>query len=306
MRLIIDTDAGIDDSVAIMLANSVPGVEIAAITTCFGTASLANTTRNALGLCALIGLRTRVAAGASVPMIIEPRPVGGFHGRSGVGEAKLPPPEPDIELDAAYAWDVIYEEAREERVTIVTLGPLTNLATALLRYADLPEYVDKIVIMGGSHGAGNAGRFAEANIAHDPHACEIVLRSGVPIVMAGLNATETTRLSTAEWNRIFSKQSGVSDVLRGMFATYKHSQNMCGETGLVIHDAAAMFAGLYTDAARGMFCRVECETSPSPMYARTIADVRPFADGARNAEVLTLIDRERYIAALDAMLDYYS
>lgn len=304
-KLLIDTDAGIDDSIALLYANSLPDVDIVAITTVYGTATLENTTRNVLDLCSLIGLDTRVAAGRDRPIVAKPRPVGDFHGESGVGLAKFPPAT--MRPDPAYAWDVMYEEARAAgKLTVVTLGPLTNLAVALLKYEDLPRYVDKIVMMGGGTGAGNAGIFGEANIHHDPHACEIVLRCGAPLVMAGLNATECTRMSTAEWNRVFSRRTRLWRVLRDMFAVYKQSQNKSGEMGLVIHDAAAMLAALRPETANTAAMHVQCETVEGPMYGRTIADFRPYADGPKNVDVITEIDKRAFLMAMDEMMEFYA
>lgn len=305
-KILIDTDAGIDDSIAILYANSLPDVEIVAITTVFGTASLENTTNNVLNLASFIGLNTRIAAGRGIPMIAEPLPVGVFHGETGVGAAKFPPSS--LSLDKAYAWDVIYEEAKaaDGKLTIVTLGPLTNLALALMKYEDLPQYIEQIVIMGGSSEAGNAGIHAEANILHDPHACEVVFRCGAAIFMAGLNATECTRMTTEEWNHIFSRRTKLWRILRDMFETYKHSQNSSGETGLVIHDAAAMLAALQPESIQSTMYNLRCETTPGPMYGRTVVDYRPYADGKKNVCLIESIDKNIFITAMEAMLEYYA
>lgn len=304
-RILIDTDAGIDDSVAILYANSLPDVEIAAITTVFGTASLENTTRNVLNLADFVGMKPRVARGRGVPILAEPMPVGGFHGPTGVGSAQFPPSR--LQADEAYAWDVIYEEAKKggEKLTVVTLGPLTNLAIALMKYEDLKDYIEKIVIMGGSLDAGNADIHTEANIWHDPHACEVVFRCGAPIVMAGLNATECTRLTTAEWNRLFSRRTKLWRVLRDMFATYKHSQNSSGETGLVIHDAAAMLLALRPETGRCERHWVHCETTPGPNYGRTVVDLRFYAPEDKNVDVAMEIDKGAFLQAMEDMLTYY-
>ena len=304
-KILIDTDAGIDDSVAILLANSTPGAEIRAITTCYGTASLENTTRNVLDLTALTGMKTRVAAGAKGPMLITPLPVGGFHGESGIGLAKLPP-APYREEDA-YAWDVMYEEAKKNpgKLTIVTLGPLTNLAIAFLKYEDLPKLLERVVIMGGTTGEGNVSAYAEANIAHDPHACEIVFKSGANITMAGLNATEKTRLTEMERNHLFSKRTYLWKILNDMFAAYGYSQSSSGEEGLVIHDAAAMQAAMYPETTvRGKF-RVVCETSQSAMRGRTIVDMRVHSADEKNVDVVLDIDKKFFVTIIDNMLDAY-
>ncbi len=303
-KLLIDTDAGIDDSVAILYAGSMPDVEIVAITTVYGTATVDNTTQNVLNLTELMGLDTRVAKGRAAPLLLEPGEMGVFHGPTGVGDATFP--VASKKADDTYAWDVMYQEAKKAgKLTIVTLGPLSNLALALLKYDDLPNYLDKIVIMGGSLDNGNAFTFGEANIMHDPHACEIVFRSGANIVMAGLNATETTRMTTEEWNYTFSRRTKLWRVLRDMFGTYKQSQNRSGETGLVIHDAAAMVAALQENDATGEKLCIHCETTPGPMYARTVADLRHHIPTDKNVFALTNIDKKAFLSAMDNMLAYY-
>lgn len=304
-KIIIDTDAGIDDSIAILLANAAPNVKICAITTCFGTTTLENTTNNVLNLSSLIGLKTRIAKGAASPLIKENPIPGNFHGETGIGLAKMP--ETEKKAENTYAWDVLYEEAKKEKgnLTLVTLGPLTNIATAFLKYEDLPKMLKKIVIMGGTVEEGNVSAYAEANIAHDPHACEIVFRSKANIVMAGLNATEKTRLTEAERNYIFSKHTYLWRILRDMFTTYGLSQSMSGEEGLVIHDAAAMFAALYPQSVVCKKFHVVCETASCIMQGRTIADMRLHSEEEKNVDVVLNIDKKAFIEALDNMLDAY-
>ena len=305
IKLLIDTDAGIDDSVAILLANSAPNVDIVAITTCYGTTTLENTTQNVLNLASYIGLTTKVAAGCEKPIVAPPRPVGGFHGPAGVGMAQFPPSTHP--LDKSYAWDMIYQQAKAYpgELVIVTLGPLSNLGVALLKYPELPQYVKQVIIMGGSTEAGNAGVYGEANILHDPHACELVLRSGMPVVLAGLNATEDTRLTNEEYNHLFSLRTRVSTILEDMFATYKQSQNLSGETGLVIHDAAALAIALKPEIARLEKYHVTCELSHSPMYGRTIADFRARSTEEKNVDVAMAMDKDLFIAMMNTMLEFY-
>lgn len=301
---LIDTDAGIDDSIAIMMAHAAEDVEIVAITTVFGTATLENTTRNVLDVSEHIGLNTRIARGSARPLVLPQSAPGDFHGPTGIGLAHFP--RAAREPEATAAWDVMYQEAakRPGELTVVTLGPLTNLALAFLKYPELPGMLKEVVIMGGSACTGNVSAFSEANVYNDPHACEVVLRSGARLVMVGLNATEQARLTTRETNRIFSTRTIVHPMLDKMLETYKFSQNRSGETGMLINDGVAMAVALDPGCAQTRRMHVVCETAQSPMMGRTVADFRPFADGEPNVDVVMTVDRERYKALLVRTVEF--
>lgn len=304
-KLLIDTDCGIDDSLAILLANSAEDLEIVAITTCFGTAALEYTTRNVLRLCDYVGLKTRVAAGCDKPIVAAPREPGGFHGPTGVGLAEFP--EATMKPDEAYAWDVMYEEAKKApgELIIVTLGPVSNLGIALLKYPDLKDYVKEIVMMGGSTGAGNATAYGEANTFGDPHAWQIVMQCAIPTTMVGLNATDDCRLTTEEVNHIFSKRTILTELFEKMFMTYKRSQNLGGEMGMSFPDAATMAAVIDPSIMQAVPRYVETELTQGSMYGRTIVDIRPFCEEAPNVNVAMEIDHQRYCEMLDKCLDFY-
>ncbi len=308
-KFIIDTDAGIDDSIAVMMAHAQPDIDIAAVTSVFGTSTLENTTRNVRDICALIGLETRIAVGAEKGIVKPKRPAeaGGFHGMNGVGDVELP--HSSLKLDSMRAWDVIYDEAVKcgGELELVTLGPMTNLAVALLKYKNLAPLIKRLVIMGGSADRGNVHAHVEANIFGDPLACRVVFESGISdIVMVGLNATEQCRLSTRETNRLFSKKTLVHPYIDGMLETYKNSQSKNGEAGMLINDGAAMAVAIDPDCAQVVKYHVECETAPTFNEGRTVVDLRPFADGARNVGVTVSIDRERYLSMLSYTIDFLS
>lgn len=308
-KFLIDTDTGIDDSVAIMMAFAQPDIEIVGITSVFGTSTLEYTTRNICDICSLIGLDTMIGVGAEKAMTKPKREarVGGFHGMNGVGDVVLP--KGSIEPCGIAAWDLIHQKATEcsGELELVTLGPLTNLAIALLKYPDLNRQIKTLVIMGGSAVTGNVWAHAEANVFGDPLAAEIVFGSGIEnIVMVGLNATEQCRLTTAETNYLFSKKTCVHPYIDGMLSTYKNSQNKNGEPGMLINDGVAMAVAIDPSIAETVKYPVCCEMSPGCHEGRTIVDFRPFSTAVPNVYVTMTIDRARYVEILSDTIDFLS
>ncbi|MEM9762695.1 MAG: nucleoside hydrolase [Pseudomonadota bacterium] len=197
--VIIDTDPGIDDAMAILAALADPALEVLGLTTVFGNVSEPRATRNALQLLDLSESPLPVAAGAARPRRRTPAPHADFvHGVEGFGDVELPAPcrAPDPRPAATY----LAEEARAARVggrpiTIVALGPLTNLAEALTATPGIAADVARVVVMGGAvRHPGNVNAHAEANFWHDPDAAAIVLGGSWPVTLIGLDVTECARV----------------------------------------------------------------------------------------------------------------
>lgn len=157
-----------------------------------------------------------------------------------------------------YAWDILYKEASssEKKVTVVTLGTVTDLAIALFRYEDLKQYVEKIIMLGGSAEAGNLLPFGEANVARDAYACQTVLQSGIPVWMIGLDAAE--------------------------------------RSGVEFDGSLAVAAALCQEIAQGKEYYVRVDTAPGEMYGRTIADIRLHSKEEKNVRVIEKIEKELY------------
>ena len=190
--ILIDTDPGIDDAMAILMAFAEPKVEVVGLTAVFGNVDVDKATRNALHLCALAGKSIPVARGISVPRAQTPEPHGTFvHGDSGFGDAELP--VHDLKATEEDAVDLIIRLSHEHdgSLVLVPIGPLTNIAAALERDPSLTSRIARVVIMGGAVTVpGNVNAFAEANIWNDPHAAEIVFAADWDVLMVGLDVTE--------------------------------------------------------------------------------------------------------------------
>ncbi len=245
VKMIIDTDPGIDDAMAIFYAAAAPDIELLGLTTVFGNVTTAIATRNALRLLEAAGLDLPVAHGAEAPLALPPfTPSAQVHGNEGFGDipAAKPTGQP-IEEDAA---DFLCRVAREHKGELVLcpIGPLTNIALALQRDPEFAKNVARIVIMGGSlNEGGNITPHAEANIYHDPHAADVVFASDAKVVMVGLDVTHRILCSTSDFTAIAAQAPELGGMLQQMSIFYLKFYESVGKfDGCSLHDPAAVIA----------------------------------------------------------------
>jgi purine nucleosidase len=241
--IILDTDPGVDDALALLYLRARPDLRLLAITTVFGNADVETTTRNALWLRARLGLVAPIYRGAAGPLngARGPSPTH-VHGQNGLGDIDLngfdlPP------ADAGLAHERIIELVRAHpgAVTIVAIGPLTNLALALRTAPDLAERVAEVAIMGGAFSGGNVTPFAEANIHNDPEAAAEVLAADWPITLTPLDATMSCVLSDADARALAERGGDAGSfafaVTRGYAEAYARHE---GLDGCVLHDVVTL------------------------------------------------------------------
>lgn len=305
-ELLIDTDPGIDDALAIMLANMDPDVNVRAITPVSGNVHLCNTLRNALYIKELLGMDARIAKGADCPLVNTNSHISSVHGADGlVGLSRDSSVKPENDR---YAWDVIKEEADacKGELDITALGPLTNIATAFLRYPEIKKEIKSITIMGGSAYAGNVTPNAEFNIWTDPDSCDIVFRSGVPIRMCGLNGLASCALSSEELEPLTEYKGMVNEKLAVPIIRFLKDNTVGWEdNGVVIYDLITMAVYLY-DIGDLKSYYVRCETEEGPDYGRTVVDFNGRSGKKRNVDVLFETDKQKYLKILKDMFRYYS
>lgn len=195
-KIILDTDPGIDDVMAILFAESHPDIELKAITTVYGNATIENSTHNALYLKQKFKLQADIVRGASQPLVRPPvGPTVIVHGEGGLGDVSVPEVVDEAVIPCpAYQYIIDAVKAEPGEITLVAIGPLTNLALALKADPSIVDLVKEVVIMGGAFGEnnhhGNVTPFAEANVHDDPHAADIVFTASWPVVVIGLDVTE--------------------------------------------------------------------------------------------------------------------
>ncbi len=242
--IIIDTDPGIDDAVAIFMALASPDLEVLGLTTVYGNAKIEVTTSNALALLEIAGRSDiPVARGASRPIASDYLgPADFVHGEHGLGQRKVADPKTSpIKDDAA---EFIYTSALASpgKVTLVPIGPLTNLATALQRHPDLPELIDEVVIMGGNALVpGNATPTAEANINNDPEAADLVFGADWAVTMVGLDVTHDIIMDHACMGRVTGTGTAQAQLLDGALSFYREFvEQVAGIEGIFMHDPATI------------------------------------------------------------------
>ena len=194
MRVIIDTDPGIDDAIAILYALRHPGLEVAALTTVAGNIGLSTTTRNACRIATLAGVSVPVYAGADRPLKRASRFETAIHGNDGLGGVAFPEPGFAADTESATSAMRRLAETADEPLTLMCLGPLTNLARLLEESPETGRRFERVIAMGGAvDEPGNVGPKAEFNIAHDPEAASAVFAAGLPLTLIPLDATRQLR-----------------------------------------------------------------------------------------------------------------
>ena len=244
INIIFDTDPGVDDAFALLYALSHPNINVLGITTVFGNAPVEISTKNALILSEMAGKGTIVYQGANKPLERKVTDYPSFiHGYDGLGDTNHPHPKLNAsKLDAAH---FIINEINENsgNINLVAVGPLTNIANSIKKDPSIVNKVNSLIIMGGSWLAGgNITPVAEANIYNDPEAAEIVFKSGLPIIMVGLDVTNKVFLSQKDIDKLSSlNNSGkfLKEISNIYMKFYKDTRNM---DGCFFHDATAVIA----------------------------------------------------------------
>ena len=242
-KIIIDTDPGIDDAMAIFFAMASPELELLGLTTTFGNVSVEMATQNALRLVEMSGNDIPVARGASTPWVQDLLAFPDFvHGADGFGNLNLPPPKgKEIDLSAAqFIVKTVLENPHE--ITLIAIGPLVNLALALKLEPNIAKLVKKVVIMGGTIlESGNVSPVAEANIFCDPHSADKVFSADWHVHMVGLDVTHKTLMMDALQERVRDNNSMCGEFLYGAGRFYAdfYKANR-GAEGCYVHDASAI------------------------------------------------------------------
>ena len=303
--IIIDTDPGQDDAVAVLLALASPELDVMGITTVAGNVPQPLVTTNALKLCELVG-RTdvRVFAGADQPLERDLFTAEYVHGPTGIDGADLP--SPVTTASAKDAADFIVETclaAGEDGITLCPVGPLTNIASAIAREPTIVPKIREIALMGGGFfEGGNTTPVAEFNIYVDPDAAAIVFNSGAPITMFPLDVTHKALVLPADLDRIRGIGTPVSDAVAGMLDFYeRHDIEKYGIAGAPLHDPCVVAYLIEPGLFSGKDCRVEIETDSELTIGQTVVDWWGVTGAAPNVKVMSDVDRQGFI---DLVVDH--
>lgn len=221
-RVVIDTDPGIDDAIAILFALAHPQLDVAAITTVAGNIGIDTTTRNALRILALAERAVPVHAGASRPLARDHADASAIHGRDGLGGVAFPAPVAPASDEAALEALVrLIGEAPEGTLDILALAPLTNIAMLIREAPQIARRIGRLIAMGGAvREPGNVGKRSEFNIAHDPEAAEIVFSAGLPLTLIPLDVTRKVRADAAYLARLGALGTKQAIACRDLIAAY--------------------------------------------------------------------------------------
>lgn len=298
--ILIDCDPGQDDAVMLMLAMNSPELEIVGITAVGGNVPLARTEANARRICELMGRRDlRVHAGCDNPLVRPLVTAAHVHGEDGLMGLTLP--APTMPLQRQHAVDFIVETLRaRDDVVLCPVGPLTNVAMALIKAPDIARKVRRIVLMGGAIHGGNVTPVAEYNIYADPEAAAVVVRSGAPVVMIGLDCTHQALIGPDE---IAALKGSAAPGARGTVALFDFPERWKphlygGRVGFPVHDACVIGYLLDPGAFAGRDCHVAVETSSPLTLGQTVVDWHGKHGGAPNATVLRDVDAPRFLGEL--------
>ncbi len=302
-KIIIDTDPGQDDAVAILLALASPeDIDVLGITAVAGNVPLPLTQKNARIVCELAGKpETKVFAGCDAPLSRKLVTAEHVHGKTGLDGPTLP--DPTMALQDQHGVDFIIDTLRAhdaDTVTLCPLGPLTNIATAFNKAPDIVEKVQEVVLMGGAYfEVGNITPAAEFNIYVDPEAADIVFKSGVPIVVMPLDVTHkalVTKSRNDAFRAIGSKVAIATAEMTDFFERF--DKEKYGSAGAPLHDPCVTAYLINPDLFTGRHVNVEIETQSELTLGMTVADWWRVTDRAPNALFVGDIDADGFFSLL--------
>ncbi len=300
-QIIIDTDPGQDDAVAVLTALASPeDLDVLGICTVAGNVPLPLTTRNALQLVELAGSDVKVYAGCSRPMVKALVTAEYVHGPTGLDGADLPPPTRQAE--STHAVDFLIDTlsvATPRSITVCTLGPMTNLGMALVLAPDVAESIAGVVSMGGGYfEGGNVTPAAEFNIFVDPHAADIVFKSGIPITLLPLDVTHKAPASADRVEPFADLGTEAGKAVAGMLRYFdRYDSEKYGTTGAPLHDPTVIAFLVRPELFAGKRCHVEI-VREGPAEGMTIVDWWRVTENEPNALVIREVDADGFFALL--------
>jgi purine nucleosidase len=311
-NIIFDTDPGSDDAMALMLALTSPELDVRAITVVPGNVTAAQGLENALRMVSLANrCDIPVAAGAHHPLFQKLITAEFWHGKNGLANIELP--ESKCKVDARFGPDLIIQlvHAAPHELTLVPVGPLTNIALALEKDPSIVPLVKEVILMGGSITGGNVNAAAEANIYNDPEAAQIVFQAGWPLTMVGLDVGDKTLLSQEYLDQLSKTHGPLNDFT---YSVAKYLVNLAaqfGERGTPMYDPLAVGVAIDATLVKAPDMHVDVETRGQFTRGETVANRRGYVernvlhgdryviDGADkvlpNAKVCTDVEADRFL-----------
>jgi purine nucleosidase len=299
--LIIDCDPGADDAIALLLALACPEqLEIVGVTTVAGNVPLSLTQANARRICELAGkVDTPIYAGCPRPLLRPLVTAEDVHGKTGLDGISLP--EPQMPLQPCHAITFLIDTLTQsgEPLTLAILGPLTNLAVALIQQPAIAAHIQEVVIMGGAVTQGNITPSAEFNLYVDPHAAQVVFTAGLPLTLIPLDVTHQAIATPNRIAALRSLNTPVSAAVVGLLEHYgRYDMNRYGTPGGFLHDPCVIAYLLQPDLFTCRPVYVEVETRSDLTLGRTVVDLWQVTGRSPNVNLVDSIDADGFYQLL--------
>ena len=311
-KIIFDTDPGTDDAMALMLALNSPELDVRAITVVPGNVPASQGLENALRMASLANrCDIPIAAGAQHPLFQKLITAEFWHGKNGLANVELPPSK--CKVDGRFGPDLIIQmvHASPHEITLVPVGPLTNIALAVLKDPSIVPLVNDVIIMGGGITGGNVNAAAEANIYNDPEAAQIVFQAGWTVTMVGLDVGDKTLLSPKYLDQLGQTHGPVNDFIHSVAEYLVGLAAKFGEAGTPMYDPLAVGVAIDSTLVKAPEMHVDVETRGQFTRGETVANRRGYVERnvlhgdryviegadkvAPNAKVCTDVDAERFL-----------
>lgn len=294
--LIIDCDPGQDDAIALMLAMASPGeLDLLGISAVAGNVPLVLTEANARAIRDVAGRsEVPVYAGCPRPMIKPLETAEYVHGKSGIDVSNLPQPSRPVEESHAVDWLIDILRHAEAPITVATLGPLTNIAMAIIMSPEIIDNISELVLMGGALSLGNITAAAEFNIYSDPHAAHVVFKAGLKLTMIGLDVTHQARATPERLEAIRAIGNSAANSVAGMLDFYGAQYFETFGEGAPLHDPCVIAYILQPDLFTGHDMRVDIEMDSPLTIGSTVCDLHDRSGLPTNAHVVERIDSDRF------------
>jgi inosine-uridine nucleoside N-ribohydrolase len=274
-KIIIDTDPGTDDAMALMLALNSPELDVRAITVVPGNVTAEQGLENALRMVSLANrCDIPVAGGARHPLFQKLITAEFWHGKNGLANIELP--RSKCKADPRFGPDLIIEliHASPHEITLVPVGPLTNIALAVERDPSIVPLIKEVILMGGSIKGGNVNAAAEANIYNDPEAAQIVFQAGWPLTMVGLDVGDKTLLGHKQLDQLASTHGPVNDFIYGVAKFLVELSEKFGDSGTPMYDPLAVGVAIDSTLVTAPAMHVDVETRGEFTRGETVANRR--------------------------------
>ena len=303
--MILDCDTGHDDAIALMVAARHPSVELLGVTVVAGNQTLDKTLPNTLHVCQHLGIDVPVYGGMSLPLVRDQDVADDVHGKSGLDGPVFEELSLKAQPEHAVSYLIRTLMASDGDICLVPVGPLTNIAMAMRLEPRIIPKIKKISLMGGAYGLGNATAAAEFNIFADPEAAHIVFSSGVPLVMMGLDLTNTTLADLS----IIERMEGLGNKAGKLFGDIMRftlkSQAVNGLPAGPVHDVTAVVYLIAPEIYETKDMNVQIDLNKGLCYGRTVCDYNERNGLPKNATVGLSLDLEKFWDIVEDVLRIY-